>query len=87
MLVPLVFVQRSPGFARARDAYLEVFADLAPHQELVETLALACRVAKIARALTWERALRATASREPPPTPDGRTRPPRPSPRCLTSRI
>jgi hypothetical protein len=63
MLVPLGFVRRSlgagSGFARARDAYLEVYADLAPHHERVETLALACRVAKIARALTWERALRA----------------------------
>jgi hypothetical protein len=63
MLVPLGFVQQSLGagrdFAGARDAYLDVFADLAPHSELVETLALACRVAKIARALTWERALRA----------------------------
>jgi Ser/Thr protein kinase RdoA (MazF antagonist) len=65
MLVPLGFVQRGldaelddPRFTRARDAYLGVFADLAPHEELVETLELACRVAKIARALTWERALR-----------------------------
>ena len=33
------------------------FADLAPHAELVETLELACRVGKIARALTWHRAL------------------------------
>jgi Phosphotransferase enzyme family len=65
MLVPLGFVQRGlgadlddPRFTSARDAYLGVFADLAPHEELVETLELACRVAKIARALTWERALR-----------------------------
>ncbi len=41
---------------RLRDAYLEPFADLAPHAELVRTLELACRVAKIARALTWHRA-------------------------------
>jgi Phosphotransferase enzyme family len=65
MLVPLGFVQRGlgtglddPGFVRARDAYLGDFADLAPHDELVETLALACRVAKIARVLTWDRAVR-----------------------------
>jgi hypothetical protein len=66
MLVPLGFVQRGldaelddPRFLRARDAYLEVFTDLAPREELVETLALACRVGKIARALTWDRALQA----------------------------
>jgi Phosphotransferase enzyme family len=66
MLVPLGFVQRGlaaglddPRFVRARDAYLEVFADLAPRRELVETLALACRVAKVARVLTWDRAIRA----------------------------
>jgi Phosphotransferase enzyme family len=60
MLVPLGFVQRAlgdPGVRRARDAYLAVFADLAPHDERVATLETACRVAKIARALTWERAL------------------------------
>jgi hypothetical protein len=60
MLVPLGFVQRDcePQLPRARDAYLAVFADLAPADELVETLELACRVAKIARALIWDRALR-----------------------------
>lgn len=44
---------------RTRDAYLEVFSDLAPHAELVQELELACRVGKIARVLTWDRALRA----------------------------
>jgi Phosphotransferase enzyme family len=59
MLVPLAMAERAPGGAeRPRDAYLEVFGDLAPRAELAETLSLACRVAKIARALTWERALR-----------------------------
>jgi hypothetical protein len=48
-----------PAFLRARDAYLHVFADLAPHAELVEELETACHVAKIARALVWERAIRA----------------------------
>jgi len=43
--------------ARVRDAYLEVFSDVAPHAELVATLALACRVAKVARALTFARAV------------------------------
>ena len=50
------------AFLRARDAYLEVFRDLAPHAELVETLELACHVAKAARALTWERAVRDLAT-------------------------
>jgi Phosphotransferase enzyme family len=70
MLVPLGFVGfDDPSFARARDAYLDVFADLAPHAELVETLALACRVAKIARALTWDRALRAAREQGEPADP------------------
>jgi hypothetical protein len=43
---------------RLRDSYLDVFSDLARRAELVETLELACRVGKIARALTWNRALR-----------------------------
>ena len=42
---------------RLRDAYLEVFSDLGSHRELVETLELACRVGKVARALTWQRAI------------------------------
>jgi hypothetical protein len=42
---------------RLRDAYLEPYGDLAPHGELVETLELACRVGKVARALTWDRAI------------------------------
>jgi Phosphotransferase enzyme family len=50
-----------PAFVRARDSYLEAFSDLAPHPELVETLELACRVGKVARALTWERAIRELA--------------------------
>jgi hypothetical protein len=42
-----------------RDAYLEVFSDLGSRAELIETLELACRVGKIARALTWYRAIAA----------------------------
>ncbi len=45
------------AYRRARDAYLEVFSDLAPHAELVRTVRLACRVATVARALVWKRAL------------------------------
>ena len=66
MLVPLGFVQRGleveladPRFVAARDAYLGAFADLGTPAELGATLELACRVAKIARVLTWDRALRA----------------------------
>jgi hypothetical protein len=52
---------RRPGddrdVLRLRDAYLEAFTDLAPRPALVETVELACQVAKVARALTWHRAL------------------------------
>lgn len=46
-----------PRFVRARDAYLAGFADHASGEDLAATLALACRVAKVARARTWNRAL------------------------------
>ncbi len=46
-----------PTILRVRDAYLHAFADLAPHAELVHTLELACRLGKVARALTWHRAV------------------------------
>jgi hypothetical protein len=66
MLVPLGYLRRQldvglddPRFLRPRDAYLDVFGGLAPHEELAATLELACRVAKVARVLTWDRALRA----------------------------
>jgi hypothetical protein len=67
MLVPLQFVTRDgdpddPGLRRARDAYLQVFADVAPDEDLAQTLEIACRVAKVARVLTWERALQAADS-------------------------
>jgi len=64
-LVPLGFVQRGldaalddPRLLRARDAYLDAFDDLGSRAELAETLELACRVGKVARALTWHRAVR-----------------------------
>jgi Phosphotransferase enzyme family len=64
MLVPLSWTQRrlaadpyGRAVLRVRDAYLEPFADLAPHGELVRTLERACRVGKVARALTWARAV------------------------------
>jgi hypothetical protein len=51
---------------RLRDAYLGGFAGVAPHDELVATLELACRVAKIARALIWDRAVRAAVEQGEP---------------------
>ena len=47
----------SGDIERLRDGYLEVFGDLGSHAELVEALELACRVGKVARALTWQRAI------------------------------
>src|SRR5262245_36588383 len=68
MLVPLGFVQRlleveldDPRFVDARDAYLDVFRPVARGEDLVATLDVACRVAKIARVLTWDRAVRAAS--------------------------
>ena len=60
MLVTLGFLGDAPApvVRRVRDSYLEPFADLAPHADLVEELELACRVGKISRVLTWERAVR-----------------------------
>ena len=54
-----------PRVLRVRDAYLEAFTDLAPRPELVSTLEIACRVAKVARALVWLRAVRATPDADP----------------------
>ena len=62
MLIPMGIARGDP---RVRDAYLEAFTDLGPHAELVATLELACRVAKIARALVWLRAVRAMPDADP----------------------
>jgi hypothetical protein len=48
-----------PAVTRPRDAYLEVWSDLAPRAELVADMELACWVGKVARTLVWDRALRA----------------------------
>lgn len=53
-----------PAVTRPRDAYLEVFGDLASHTELVEELELACRVGKVGRALSWDRAVRLQGDEE-----------------------
>ena len=56
----------SPDWARARRDYLAGFAGAGDPDGLVSTLELAGRVARVARLLTWERALRtATRSGEP----------------------
>ena len=69
MLVPLGVLRHLLGCAlddqrlrRARDAYLAGFGDPA---ELAGTLELACRVGKIARVLTWDRALRGASEVDP----------------------
>jgi hypothetical protein len=55
-----------PGVLRMRDAYLDVFSDLAPRAELVRTLELARRLALVAHALTWRRVLDAIPPGEMP---------------------
>jgi hypothetical protein len=63
MLVPLGMIRDlleagldDPRLLRIRDAYLEAFTT--PGEDLASTLEVACRIAKIARVLTWDRALR-----------------------------
>jgi len=68
LLVPSQVLSGEP-LERARAAYLEAFADLAPPQRLAEELALACRVGTVARALTWERALRSARDQGEPIDP------------------
>jgi hypothetical protein len=60
-----------PAVARPRDAYLEVFGDLASRAELVEELELACQVGKVGRALSWHRALRMAGDEEAGEFADG----------------
>jgi aminoglycoside phosphotransferase (APT) family kinase protein len=54
-----------PVILAARDAYLDRFADLAHHDELVATAVTACRAAVVARALTWHRAVHAAGADHP----------------------
>ncbi len=68
MLVPAQ-VLAGPHLERARAAYLEAFADIAAPHALAEELALACRVARIVRTLTWERALRSAREQDEPLDP------------------
>lgn len=72
MLVPLGLVRQflgqpaGPDFIAVRDGYLNLFRDLAPGEDLPATLDIACRVAKIARAHTWQRAIGAAAEQGDP---------------------
>lgn len=66
MLVGISVVRQSleigdddPAVLRVQDAYLDTFTDLAPRETLRRELDLACRVAKVSRALTWDRSLQA----------------------------
>lgn len=70
-LVPLSMIAAQvgaddPRFLHARDAYLAVYDDLAPRDELVRALELACWLAKIARCLTWARAMAAAGDAAEP---------------------
>lgn len=59
LLVPLQVVQQGgAALGPVQDAYLEPFTDLAPRRELTRTLEIACKVAQVARVLTWVRAIR-----------------------------
>lgn len=64
LLMPLGYISGELGRdpRPALHAYLDGFADLAPRPELVQTARIAVQLAKIARAHTWERALRADPS-------------------------
>jgi hypothetical protein len=55
--VPMSMIKASEHREIARDAYLEGWEMYGSHDELVEVLEVARRVATVARALTWERAL------------------------------
>jgi hypothetical protein len=67
LLMPLGYVSGELGRdpSAVLHAYLDGFADLAPRDDLLATARLAVQLAKIARAHTWERALRAAAPGDP----------------------
>jgi hypothetical protein len=48
----------APEIRRLRDAYLEVWSDLASPAALRRSVSLACQVTRVSKALAWERALR-----------------------------
>jgi hypothetical protein len=66
LLTPLGFVQRlldvtldDPRLLATRDRYLTAYRDYGDDEDLAATVETACRVAKVARVLTWDRALQA----------------------------
>jgi hypothetical protein len=67
LLMPLGYISGELGRdpAPALHAYLDGFADLAPRAELVRSARIAVQLAKIARAHTWERALRSMSAGDP----------------------
>ena len=68
MLVPAQ-VLSGAALDAARSAYLAEFSELAAPDRLAADLELACRVARIARTLTWERALRSAREQDEPIDP------------------
>jgi len=67
--LPISWIRRMVGIGpehpdclRLRDAYLEVFDDLASHATLVELFDAACRLAKASRAIIWDRSPEAIRS-------------------------
>lgn len=66
-----------PAVTTARDAYLDGFADLAAHADLVRTAETACRAAVVARALTWHRAVGPAGPEHPFAAAAGHPRDPR----------
>lgn len=58
--------QDDPRLVGLRARHLAGFAPLAPGEDLAATLELACRVARIARTLTWERAVRDARAADDP---------------------
>ena len=67
LLMPLGFIEGDLGRdpSPVLHAYLDAFADLAPRDDLVATARRAVQLSKIARAHTWERALRASPAGDP----------------------
>ncbi len=53
-----------PALDELRDAYLEPWSDLASRAQLLREAQLAVHVAKVSRALSWQRALADTDSQE-----------------------
>jgi len=43
-----------PDVLRMRDAYLEVFTDVAPRRHLLELFDASCRLAKATRSIVWD---------------------------------